>query len=173
MTTPVEIFETRYPFVEWSYRLRGDSGGPGRHRGGLGSERILEVRAPEITVSALFDRMTSKPWGLFGGNGAETSRLLVKKAGEEDFVAFREAFGTPSNSRVANIKLQAGDQVMLCSPGGGGFGPPVERQPESVLQDVQEGFVSDEEALATYAVAIDVENGAQQVDWKETERLRR
>ena len=66
MTTPVEIFETRYPFVEWSYRLRADSGGPGRHRGGLGSERVLEVRAPEITVSALYDRMTSKPWGLFG-----------------------------------------------------------------------------------------------------------
>jgi N-methylhydantoinase B/oxoprolinase/acetone carboxylase alpha subunit len=98
--------------------------------------------------------------------------LLVKEAGEARFVTFREAYGTPSNSRVANIKLKLGDQVMLRSPGGGGFGPPAERQPESVLQDVQEGFVSNEQALATYAVAIDGENGAQQVDWDETERRR-
>lgn len=173
MTTPVEIFETRYPFVEWSYRLRTDSGGPGKHRGGLGSERVLEVRAPEITVSALYDRMTSKPWGLFGGGGADTSRLLVKKAGSEDFVTFREAYGTVSNSRVANIKLKAGDQVMLCSPGGGGYGPPAEREPESVLEDVAEGYVSDGEALASYGVAIDSENGASRVDWEGTERLRR
>ncbi len=172
MTTPVEIFETRYPFVEWSYRLRRDSGGPGRHRGGLGSERVLEVRAPEITVSALYDRMTSKPWGLFGGGGADMSRLLVKKAGSEDFVTFREAYGTASNSRVANIKLKAGDQVMLCSPGGGGYGPPAEREPESVLEDVAEGYVSDGEALTSYSVAIDRENGASRVDWEGTERLR-
>ncbi len=172
MTTPVEIFETRYPFVEWSYRLRTDSGGPGKHRGGLGSERVLEVRAPEITVSALYDRMTSKPWGLFGGGGADTSRLLVKKAGSEDFVTFREAYGTASNSRVANIKLKAGDQVMLCSPGGGGYGPPAEREPESVLEDVAEGYVSDNQALASYGVAIDSENGASRVDWGATGRLR-
>ena len=172
MTTPVEIFETRYPFVEWSYRLRTDSGGPGKHRGGLGSERVLEVRAPEITVSALYDRMTSKPWGLFGGGGADMSRLLVKNAGSEDFVTFREAYGTASNSRVANIKLKAGDQVMLCSPGGGGYGPPVEREPESVLEDVAEGYISKNEALESYGVAVESGNGASRVDWEGTERLR-
>ena len=118
MTTPVEVFETRYPFVEWSYRLRNDSGGPGRHRGGLGSERVLEVRAPEITVSALYDRMTSRPWGLFGGEGADMSRLLVKKAGEDEFVTFREAYGTASNSRVANIKLKAGGPGDALQSGG-------------------------------------------------------
>ena len=61
---------------------------------------------------------------------------------------------------------------MLCSPGGGGYGPPVEREPESVLEDVTEGFVSDGEALDSYAVAIDSQDGARQVDWKATERLR-
>ena len=89
----------------------------------------------------------------------------MKKAGSEDFVTFREAYGTASNSRVANIKLKAGDQVMLCSPGGGGYGPPAEREPESVLEDVAEGYVSDDEALASYAVAIDSENGGSTVDW--------
>ena len=62
--------------------------------------------------------------------------------------------------------------MMLCSPGGGGYGPPAEREPESVLEDVTEGFVSDSEALASYAVAIDGENGARRVDWEGTERLR-
>ena len=100
------------------------------------------------------------------------SRLLVKKVGEREFVTFREAYGTTSNSRVANIKLKAGDQVMLSSPGGGGYGPATEREPESVLQDVREGFLSHAEALAAYAVAIDVENGAQRIDWKKTELLR-
>ena len=80
-STPVEIFETRYPFLERSYRLRQDSGGAGAQRGGLGSERILEVRAPEITVSALFDRMVSGAWGLFGGEDGQQSALLVKRAG--------------------------------------------------------------------------------------------
>ena len=171
-TTPVEIFETRYPFLERSYRLRTDSGGAGRHRGGLGSERVLEVRAPEITVSALFDRMVKKPWGIFGGAGGETAQLLVKRAGSESFATFRDAFGVASNSRVANIALQRGDQVMLRTPGGGGYGVPHDRDPELVLRDVEEGFVSPRAARDDYGVAIESSDGVHRIDEDETKTLR-
>ncbi len=170
--TPVEVFETRYPFLERSYRLRADSGGAGEHRGGLGSERILEVRAPEITMSALYDRMVSKPWGLFGGGGGETSRLLFKKAGTENFLTFHEAFGTPSNSRIANIVLSTGDQVMLASPGGGGYGDPKARKVGDVLADVEEGFISVAAARDLYGVAIDRANGEYHIDADATDELR-
>ncbi len=170
--TPVEIFETRYPFVEWSYRLREDSGGPGEHRGGLGSERVLEVRAPEITVSALYDRMVSAPWGLFGGGPAATSSLLVKLAGTEEFKTFCEAYGTASNSRIANIKLRRGDRVMLRSPGGGGFGRPVERPSDAVLQDVLDGFISVGAARDHYGVEIENSNGEIVLNEIKTAELR-
>ena len=172
-TTPVEIFETRYPFLERSYHLRKDSGGAGTHRGGLGSERILEVCAPSITMSALFDRMISRPWGLFGGEGGEPSRLLIKRAESTEFVTFREAFGTLSNSRVANIELCEGDQVMLCSPGGGGYGEPRRRAVENVLTDVREGMVSKQSAHNIYGVEIrNHPDGGLYVDDDTTRTLR-
>lgn len=171
-STPVEIFETRYPFLERSYRLREDSGGAGAHRGGLGTERILEVRAPEITMSALFDRMVSGAWGLFGGHVGQQSSLMVKRSGEDAFKTFRDAYGTPSNSRVANIVLKEGDQVMLASPGGGGYGDPMSRDPEAVCRDVVEGFVSVTAARGTYGVALNDLGDRLVVDVDETAKLR-
>ena len=142
------------------------------HRGGLGSERVLEVRAPEITVSALYDRMVSAPWGLFGGGTAATSSLLVKLAGTEEFKTFREAYGTASNSRIANIKLRRGDRVMLRSPGGGGFGRPVERPSDAVLQDVLDGFISVGAARDHYGVEIENSNGEIVLNEIKTAELR-
>jgi len=171
-TTPVEIFETRYPFIERSYHLRADSGGAGRHRGGLGSDRILEVRSPQITMSALFDRMIMQPWGIFGGEGGENSRILIKLAGTDDFVTFRDAYGIPSNSRISNIRLKLGDQVLLRTPGGGGFGLAKERPPESVLADVREGFVSVQGAHGDYGVAIKAVGRKYEIDPEATADLR-
>ncbi len=170
--TPVEIFETRYPFMARAYRLRTDSGGAGAQRGGLGSDRILEVRAPAITVSALFDRMVSRPWGLYGGHTGDPSRLLVRRAGTATFETFGEAFGTTSNSRIANIELRDGDQVMIGSPGGGGYGAPELREPEQVLRDVAEDFVSIAAAREVYRAAIHEVDGCYVIDQPGTHALR-
>ena len=116
--------------------------------------------------------MTSCPWGLFGGRDAGPSRLLVKRAGASRFVTFSEAFGTVSDSRVANIMLTRGDQVMLCSPGGGGYGPPNEREPKLVLRDVDDGFISADAAAGAYSVAIDRENGGFVINSEKTAALR-
>ena len=132
----------------------------------------MEVRAPEITVSALFDRMVSAPWGLFGGESAATSSLLVQRAGTEEFKTFREAYGTASNSRIANIKLTRGDRVMLCSPGGGGFGPPTERPKESVLEDVLDGYITVGAARDSYGVEIENAGGSFVINEDKTAALR-
>jgi N-methylhydantoinase B/oxoprolinase/acetone carboxylase alpha subunit len=167
--TPVEVFETRFPWLHDEYRLNPDAGGAGRSRGGLGITRVMTVEAEEITCSALFDRARHSPWGLFGGGDGERSRLLVRLAGEDAWQSFGEAFGTHSNSKFSNIRLHRGDTIMLRSPGGGGYGSPAERDAALVAEDVREGVVSRERARELYAVAVD---GAGAVDEAATAELR-
>jgi len=152
---PVEVFESKYPFLTRSYRLRPDSGGPGRFRGGLASSRHLVVTAPEITVSALMDRTKTRAWGLLGGGEGMSAHILVKRRGESRFRRFSEAFGTISDSKFTRVTLREGDEVILASAGGGGYGPPGARPREQVLEDVREGFVSSEAARDAYGVEVD------------------
>ncbi len=170
--TPVEVFETRYPFLTWDYGLVRDSGGPGRQRGGLGIVRTLEVTAPEITVSALFDRVRLAPWGLFGGMDGGRTKLLVRPAGTNRFRPFSDVFGTMSPTKFTNVVLKRGDVIRYQTPGGGGYGGPLERDPEHVLEDVREGFVSAAQARAVYGVVLTGANGDLRPDPKATQRLR-
>ena len=121
--TPVEVFETKYPFLTLEYAMRKDSGGVGKYRGGLGSARKLRVMAPEITVSALLDRTRTQAWGLFGGAGGASAKLLVKKKSESAFTTFDKAFGTVSATKFTRVVLKEGDEVIIQSPGGGGYEP--------------------------------------------------
>lgn len=158
--TPVEVFESRYPIRVESYRLLEDSGGPGRNRGGLGMERVLTIEADEITVSALFNRMTVDPFGLHGGRPGRNSGIYMRRAGSSEWRTFSEAFGTVSPSKFSNIVLRRGDQVRLVAPGGGGLGDPLERAPERVLADVAEGLVTPAAALDSYGLEVARANGS-------------
>jgi N-methylhydantoinase B len=144
------VFETRYPLLTLEHGLVRDSGGAGRRRGGLGTYRTLRVTAPEITFSALFDRMKIAPPGLFGGLGGGTSALLVKRKGEREFRSFAEVFGVSSPTKFTNVVLREGDELRYRTPGGGGFGDPREREPERVLEDVLEGWVTYDAAARDY-----------------------
>jgi N-methylhydantoinase B len=151
--TPVEIFETRYPLETVEYSLIGDSGGAGRYRGGLGTRRIMRVSAgAEVTASALFDRTKGRfrAWGLEGGLPGGYGAILVKRRGDTEFRTFPEVFGTVSASKFTNVVLREGDEVLLDSPGGGGFGDPRQRAHAAVARDVAEGFVSREAARLLY-----------------------
>lgn len=150
---PVEIFETRYPLLTRSFRLATDSGGAGQFRGGLGTERILEVRAPEITVSALFDRMQIPPWGLAGGFPGGMTGIAIRRAGESEFRSFTEVFHTVSPSKFSNIILREGDQIRIVSSGGGGFGDPHRRDRGRVREDVRNRYVSAKRAQEIYGAA--------------------
>jgi N-methylhydantoinase B/oxoprolinase/acetone carboxylase alpha subunit len=151
---PVEVFETRYPLLTRSFSLVTDSGGAGRHRGGLGTERVLEVRAPEMTVSALFDRMLIPPWGLRGGHAGGSTGIAIKRAGDDKFRLFSEVFGTVSPSKFSNLIVHEGDVIRIVSSGGGGFGDPGERLAEDVFRDVRNRYVSRAEAADRYGVAV-------------------
>ena len=116
--------------------------------------------------------MVSRPWGLFGGHTGDQSRLLVRLAGTPTFQTFGEAFGTTSNSRIANIELGEGDEVLIGSPGGGGYGAPELREPEQVLRDVAADFVSIAAAREVYRAAIHEVNGRYVIDQPSTHALR-
>lgn len=162
--TPVEVFETRYPLQVDSYRLLEDSGGPGLNRGGLGIERIFTIKSDDLTVSAIFNRMLVAPFGLHGGHPGHTSGIFVKRTGDDGFRTFSDVFGTTSPSKFANIVLHRGDQVKIVAPGGGGWGDPLDREPERVAADVDEGFVTPGAARDHYGV--DLEEGVN--GWKVT-----
>jgi N-methylhydantoinase B/oxoprolinase/acetone carboxylase alpha subunit len=168
--TPVEIFETRYPWVHEQYSLNVDTGGPGEHRGGLGIRRVMQVNGETMTVTALAERMKRHPWGLFGGKPGSLTNLEVRRVTDENYRSFKEVFQTASSSKFTNIRLHRGDRVRLTSPSGGGYGDPLERDPELVAHDVLEGFVSAASALEDYGVVLD-QSGRP--DRTATERRRR
>jgi N-methylhydantoinase B len=151
--TPIEIFETRYPLRVLEYSLIPDSGGTGKFRGGLGTRRIMRVEpGAEVTVNALFDR--TKPgfgaWGLEGGGKGGRGAVLVKRVGDGEFRTFAEVFGTVSPSKFTNILLTGGDEVLIDSPGGGGYGDSTTRDRARVAEDLFEGFVTPQAARDLY-----------------------
>ena len=157
--TPIEVFEQRYPLLTIDHGLVQDSGGPGRHRGGLATFRTLRVMADEVTFSALFDRCKILPHGLAGGMDAKGSEILVRRAGELEFRRFDEVFGVASPTKFTNVVLKRGDELYYRTAGGGGHGPPSERDPESVLADVRDGYVSGAAALRDYQISSDLLDG--------------
>ena len=171
--TPVEIFETLFPFRVLSYGLNRDSGGAGRRRGGLGTRRDLLVTGGEVTVSMMMDHVKSGALGLFGGATGGLSGVWLRRAGERELLTFPQAFGVVSPSKFADVVVHDGDRVRIDSAGGAGYGDPAERDVELVLADVREGFVSAEAAAREYRVAIRTgPDGTPVVDAAETARLR-
>jgi N-methylhydantoinase B len=170
--TPVEVFETRFPWRTLRYEIIPDSGGPGRRRGGLATRRVVEARAPEIRLSVFMDHVKQGAWGFQGGHDGRVAGVYLKRAGDDAFRPFTEACGTVSPSKFANILIREGDQVMIDSAGGAGYGPPEQREPELVLRDVSEGFVSEHSARADSRVMIRQQNGRLHVDEETTAHLR-
>jgi N-methylhydantoinase B len=143
---PCEQVETKIPVVVERHALVADSGGAGRHRGGLGVERVVRVLAPVICNSRI-DRVHCKPWGLDGGGEAAGNEIAIKRNG-----AWKTDF---PNAKVSFAELKAGDAYRIRSGGGGGYGPPWERPVEKVREDVRQGYVSIAKAAELYGVVID------------------
>ena len=156
---PIEVFESKYPFLTLERALEIDSGGPGRNRGGLGAKRCWRVTAPNVVVSAVMDRMKSRPYGLFGGLPGACGALMVRRKGRSKFCSFQEEFGTASPGKFTRISLDEGDEVLIIAPGGGGFGSPLERSTNEVLEDILEGFISIKSAREYYGLVVQAEDG--------------
>ena len=147
-----EIWEHRYPVRILDFRLRTDSGGAGRHRGGLGHVKAIEL-LEDTYLSATVDRNVIPPFGLFGGRQGACNRLSLEIDGVER--GFIERFGVASPSKFSNLLAPAGSIYRIYSGGGGGYGPPEERDVDAVVTDVRAEYVSLAAAASDYGVAID------------------
>jgi N-methylhydantoinase B len=147
----IEIWEARYPVRVLKRELRTDSGGPGRTRGGLGDHRVLEVLA-ETQLTAIVDRFASQPWAVQGGLPGASNAFAVEREGVER--TFPELYGVPSAGKFSNLVLRFGDRFVVKAGGGGGYGPPEQRDPGLVAWDVKNGYVTEEAAREVYRVAL-------------------
>ena len=136
-TMSVEATEQVGPIVLWRKELRADSGGAGTHRGGLG--QIIELSPAagyEFHFSAMFDRVANPARGRNGG-----------RAGAPGAVALDD--GTTLNAK-GRQHVPAGRRLILHLPGGGGWGEPKSRLPDSVSNDIDQGYVSRDRAARDY-----------------------
>ena len=158
----IEMSEVRYPILFEEYALdRPDSAGPGKYRGGMGTRLTWTIRTQESNLSSLSERHRFSPYGVFGGlpppprDCGHFCDTRIRISGQPAFSHATELFKKASPSKWSNITLHEGDQVELTLCGGGGWGPPYERDPEAVLTDVINGFVSVTGAREHYGVVID------------------
>jgi len=144
---PVEILESLYPVMFTQWALRPDSGGAGRHRGGLGAIYEIEALAADgAEVFLLGERGKYPPSGVNGGKPAALNRFVHETE--------RGEVTPPLVSKVTDVRIGRGQKVRLETPGGGGFGDPATREPERVVRDVRLGYVSRAAARRDYKVVL-------------------
>ena len=119
--TPAEILESTYPLVVEKVELIQDSGGPGRHRGGLGSRTSFRLPAP-ATFFSFIEKGKTPHSGHFGGKEGLRNFALVQSRQKGEFEVLKHP----------GVELGAGDRVVVTAGGGGGYGDPLERDPEAV-----------------------------------------
>lgn len=141
---PVETLELKFPLRVRRYELARDAGGPGRRRGGLGVIKDYQVLQPGTELTLWFERTHSPGWGLFGGQAGVTPGVVLNP----DTIRERRL------TKVNHLLLEAGDMVSARTGGAGGYGPPWEREPERVLADVLDGYISQEAAERDYGVCL-------------------
>jgi N-methylhydantoinase B len=155
-TMPVEATENVAPIVIWRKELRPDSAGAGRTRGGFG--QIMEIAGKDdldFACNAIFDRVAHPPKGRDGGGDGAPGRVALKS-------------GATLRTKGLQI-IPEGDRLMLCLPGGGGMGDPMERDPALVASDVRDGLVSIQAARNDYKVVLGPDGT---VDQQATRELR-
>ena len=141
--TPIEVWENLTSITIMKKALLPDSGGPGKYRGGLGQEIILRNDSEHpLTVSCMAGRTEFPPLGMQGGKPGQLREYKIN--------------GSQVHPKGRYI-LKPGDVISTIEAGGGGFGNPLERLPEKVLEDVKNGFVTVEGALRDYGVMVDLD----------------
>ena len=162
--TPVEAGEGKGPIFISYRRLRQDSGGPGKFRGGLGVAQEVRMLSTGSVQSAM-ERTLCAPWGLHGGKEAMANRFsVVRKDGSVQRL--------PTGKTVGHVTLDIGDGFLVEVGGGGGFWDPLERDPDTVLADVRSGYVSVEAAMREYGVVIFQSGRKFEIDVEATRQLR-
>lgn len=163
----VEVCERFYPVRFHEVKIITDSAGAGKWRGGPGSERVFEITDGEARLSVIGDREIFPPWGCYGGKDGLAQGVIINR-------------GLSSERNVgmhaSNVPLNEGDIIYYWSGGGGGYGDPLTRDPECVLNDVVENLVSIDDAKNIYGVVLHSTNEINQpyiIDLEKTNQLRK
>jgi N-methylhydantoinase B len=158
---PAEFTETRFPLLVEKLALRTDSGGAGKRRGGLGYDKHYRALV-DCRVIVTADRVRLGCYGVNGGRAGQPFRVTV-----DIDASARELGGLVDGEPVA-----AGEIVRVCTTGGGGWGDPLEREPSSVLKDVNEDKVSAQAARTDYGVVLRKDGLSFEIDLAETQASR-
>lgn len=155
---PNEFLERYFPLVIERYETEADSGGAGLHRGGNGIHMTYRFLEPGF-VAIHDDRWFVPPWGVNGGEpGARARKVLEKADGTEEVIG----------NKVENVRVEVDDRLHYITWGGGGWGDPLERDPELVAKEVRQGLVTLDGARR-YGVVVGRDHC---VDADGTQRLR-
>lgn len=130
---PIEAQDMAYPFFRVrDYSLVAGSGGAGRHRGGLGFQRIYEITADDVTFAAYGDRFDIAPEGLFGGGPGGKAEAWIERDGEK--------VELPSKT---SMPLLRGDLLVVRTGGGAGYGPAEDRSARHIARDLTDGYIAE------------------------------
>lgn len=141
-TQPIEILEQHYPILYEEYALREGSAGPGRNRGGFGTNYRVKLLRGEAKASFVMDHGVVGPPGLLGGGEGGRNEVIVCQSGVES--------RPPHVSKGEGYAIRPGDWVQVRTPGGGGYGDPAERSAEAIARDLKRGYMTPEQAAAEY-----------------------
>ncbi len=159
---PVEIVETEFPTRLLRFDLIADSGGAGRNRGGLGLRReYLNLEDARFSIRSM--KHVIPPSGCAEGLDGRAGDIVINPDG---------AAARRLPTRYADYPLRRGDVFRLDTPGGGGYGDPLEREPERVLADVREGYITGAAAERDYGVVVVQTEHGPAIDFAATARRR-
>jgi N-methylhydantoinase B len=158
---PIEVMEQRYPLIFDEFALHEGSGGAGEHRGGFGVRYTLRLQGGSGTAAFLGDHGRFGPPGVLGGKHGGTNQIRVHRAGD--------VYQPEHYSKDQGIVLDDGHYVTVSTPGGGGYGSPLARDPNSVATDVRRGYYTCQQARERFGVILSVDF---EVDAAATRNLR-
>ena len=163
-TQPLEVMEQFYPVLFEEYSLRDRSGGAGKHRGGFGVNYKVRLRRGHAIASFVMDHGRTGPQGVLGGEDGGPNHVIVRRGNQPDYTL-------PHFSKDQGLHVNGGDMVLVSTPGGGGYGNPLERDPGLVERDVSLGYYTAEDASKRFGVVLDGKSLA--VDQSATKALRK
>jgi N-methylhydantoinase B len=129
---PVESIEQEYPLRVEEYALVEDSGGAGRHRGGMGLRRVVTPVGHECVFNGVGERFRHQPWGLAGGAAGASGQFLIRDADGERRL----------DDKPGEVKVGVDTRIVIETPGAGGLGAPATRDPDELERDIRSGKFS-------------------------------
>jgi len=143
--TPIEMIEAMYPLQFTCYEFLPDTGGAGRTRGGLGVRRDIKFLDESGTLETQFDKFEVEPFGLEGGKPGAVGKLFLNPDSNSP---------VSLKAKTNNQKLRRNDVFSMFTQGGGGYGPPSERNRDDIRRDIIEGKLTPKRAQVDYGVEV-------------------